>query len=686
MKRKCATSNEEIVKYVNVGSNEEKEEDTTIAPITKLPNELLTSIFDLLENKVLIHTINFVNKHWRNIMLQPCVWRGRTIDVDNVSLETIVPFLKHCDISKLSVRSSQFLNQILPQFSTIVTSLGIGYVVDVRRNNVEQLAFPELQCLIFHSRSYDTEVLVNWLKAMPKITSLSVTIHSANILDQIMLTTSLRKLALYYLLSEEEVIRIFKQLTLLDDVQLEFNNTVTSSVWNKIFEIEGLSDRLKSLDIRQIISSPQVSNLSSNNSFNFTLKNLKCLNIDSRAKSHLNLLYCCSQNSLEQLSIKLPIEFSWETLEERPIHFPKLKRVILINVSYSYALHLLQSCSNTIEYLQITVLPDEYTPVHLNFPNIRSISCIDRSAAFCTQLFANIAGYSVRKFSLNVETLTNPEIILLKNIISKLVNVTDLNVPHGLLENGLDTILSCRFLVTFGASGSGVVTNNWLKRMLNCCIYLDTINIDVKAIISTKLDLTDLQTHQFLRDLTIDYSSVHGKFDLLLKNLPNLNCLSCFTPLDGYSHIIENLNRYPVPHLRIILTRSDSIVFDRCQFLTNSKVQTVFFAIVSNITFSQCLLAALCIGFVTKSFRFLISVRLNKSTFMGQDYNGLLDTDNLDTRREIIASIQNRLIKQVVPTIDGISDEQREILNSLTTENNKLMNDIYQSLVNTFAS
>jgi hypothetical protein len=358
-----------------------------------LPNEILMNIFEYNKNDFLITTIGLLNKQWRNkILMNPLIWESRklefTRDIQSYSIENINNFIRQCHITKFFF---DFNQELIFTLYDVIKELHIGENVPVFE--LENCLFPEVEILTNNS-TLTGGCTASWIGDMTKLTSLNGIVNIYNInLDNgprfnqwlSYIPKTIKQMAISdYIFSEQDTIQLFKQLP-LEDVELIYENHVNSSMWYNIFQIEGVSNRLKRLSVHANISN----NAHNYNhiTFDLNINNLKELVlVGTTVSSHIDLLYC-SQHGLEHLLIH---EKEVLSIDYSRIKLPKLKTLTLIgNLQMNSIVSVLSSCKQTIENLKLEftgVLSDQSSdrftiPESLKLPKLKKIEIIENPSS-----------------------------------------------------------------------------------------------------------------------------------------------------------------------------------------------------------------------------------------------------------------------------------------------------------------
>jgi hypothetical protein len=654
-----------------------------------VPNDIFTSVFEFLEMKELIHCVSLVNKQWRGATMQPSVWRTRELKLSAVIPKPAIQLFKQCDITKFILCNQKEIHQVVSQFSNVVTELTLEYSVTV--DSIEIVPpFPALKK--FHYHSEKSNEMLTWIRQMPNLTLLRTSSGPMDndIFQSILSLKQLKKLKLFYIISEEQTIELFKELPLLESVELKFHdNNMKSSMWNTVFQINGVSDRLKYLTISQNSYKDSDDTL-----YNLRINGLESLQIRGGVRTHMILLHS-SQRILQRLTIKV------NGVDLSQIKLPNLKYLFMSSASFSDILSILTSCNDTLEYLELDyLLSGDYTPVKLTLPRIQTLVLDADEPDFYSDLIANIDGRSMKKLTIICE-VTDSLMDAFQSIAPTMTNLRSVTIPHALFTFilhvsflntlNLTTLMADQDELTFNtfnilvtgtrltsiAVGSNETTaENWLLRLVNNCQRLENLYINIFN--NSLVDFSEMKLHQNLSSVGIEeYSSIQENLKILLKNSPNLKYIGIGNiPLDKYSSILESIDEYPVARIELSIrpTEGYSTPFNQCHYLNNDKVRNVSCGIQqftgAVITFEQYLLAVFCTANECKKFTTLLNSIANKEGFLGDDYNENVTID-------LIGEIQNRLMKKVVPMITGISHEKRNtLLQYATTENNQLMKDI----------
>jgi hypothetical protein len=647
-----------------------------------VPNDIFTSVFEFMDVKELVHCVSLVNEQWRNATMQPSVWRTRTIvlneRVDEIS-ESMIQFFKQCDITKFLLHNHCQVNQLIPQVHNVVTELMFEYGVEMALIDIEIVPlFPVLQKFCYRIEEL---TMFKWMAQMPNLTILRPSFgHMNDINFQIILSLKqLKELRLHYNLSEEQTIEVFKQLPLLENVDIMFKDNINSSMWNTVFQINGVSDRVKRLTIAQIEFEKKV-----NTSYQPQRINLEELNITESVMCHMVLLYCCQQ-SIKRLSIDA-YDISVNNLQ-----FPNLSHLTLSKAKYSDVLYILTSCNNTIESLVLdTLISSEYTPVKLTLPRIHTLELYAVESDFYKDLIGNLDGRSVKKLTITCE-VTSSLINAFQSTASRITNLRAATIPQVLFGfiplSNLDDIYTTggpladldEYTLSKIESGNRLTSismeyldkataDNWLFRLLNCCRKLE--RMDIRTGTASLINISEMRLHENLTMIDIDYSSVRENLKILLKNTPNLKNLSLNNiPLDKYSRVLKSIHKYPVGTIRLYIyihpTEGYSTPFNQCHYLNNEKVKAITLCVSPSsdtvFTLEQYVLTVICGSNEGRQPVCYYNTTVpSTQTFIRDDYDS-------------IGEIQNQLIKKVIPMITGISDEKRNTLLQITTENSQLM-------------
>jgi hypothetical protein len=628
-----------------------------------LSNGMLTTIFQFMQNSSLIHTMGLVNKQWRQAMLQPCIWktrvtRQRTIDEFP---ESFLQFCKQCQITKFTVLTYRHINEIMNKFSKVITELNIMACLDMELVSIDVPVFPEMQKFVCEANIADCRETMDLISGMKKLTSLEIYINNSykREFEQVLYSCkTLKSLKLTaYLFQQNETIELFKQLPLLEEIDIRFDGLVSSSVWNSVFQIKGVSDRMRTMNIFQ---GKSTLNLLQNEPYKLQINNLKQLSISGMVSQHSDLLYC-SQHTLERLSLDKS-----DNIDTTTINLPKLKSLTLYRCDCKVILDILLSCNQTIEQL---VLQDPrnyngYIPVDLTLPKIKYISCDIDTSDFYSSLLEAIEGNNLVKLVFSFDV--GPTLLRsIPTIATKMRMLTSLRI----------------------SSSHAKDTESWFVTILNNCKYMHELSFLLNSRSAT--DLEELQVHRYLEHLEVNYSIVQNNTEIVLKNTPNLNYIYCEkVELSEYSKLLGLLNIYPVSEISITIhpTLGYTLPFKSCHYLNNSTVRNVSLDIldsdseVRRITYEQLLLAIICIASAYSNDKFVFSIHneLDPSVFLGKYYK-----DSMKLNEKTLESIQNKLIPEVVSMIRGITNEQREkLFNSLRNRENQLMANVLESVSN----
>jgi hypothetical protein len=666
------------------------------ATMQNIPIDILTSIFGCLSNKYLVHRVGLVNKQWRNTMLHPFIWRTRTIEIDRF-LDTLpLSFIEECDITKYTLNSKSHLKQVVLQFPETVTRLNLGIFINMNTmTQDEYFDIPVFTAMQEFSAFDASDTCLKLTQHMPNLTSLYTFF---NIIGE-SLIYSLKNLKRIEKvgdpISEANMIEMFQKLPLLEDVSVTVDVSDTSSVWNSVFQIEGVSNRLKKLSIESYDSITDTTSPS-----NIVINNLNTLHILASLDSHTRSILYASQHTLIDLRL-----FTQANDDLSGVKLPKLKHLCIDGQLPINMLSLLASCQNTLKDLSLELNDEqEYMneiETNLNFSQLNSLIIRGQPSNFYTTLLENIDGG--RLVTLQISAYIVPIIEdMFPAIASKLTNLRHITAPFklvnlmpkyllhnitllnftafGLLdEDTLNLLLSFPKLATLDINpidGCMITADNWLVRLLNNCKNLKQLVLN--AITESKVDFTELELHSRLTKLDINYSSVRQHWNLLLKNTPKLRKLKCSRiPLDDLSNLLEVINKYSVASVELsVVTPSEySNTFNNCYYLDNPSIKNVILSIQAPIEFDTCfisyeqlLLLVLCIG----------SEQNRMSTAYIYDHLNYPEFGNDVTTIEYgnVASVQNKLTLQVIPMIQSISEQKREtLMNTMNTETSTVMSN-----------
>jgi hypothetical protein len=541
---------------------------------TNIPDDIFTCIFEFLEAKDLLN-VSLMNNQWYNTTMGPVVWSTRTLilkqyGVDNIP-DSMIQFFKQCNITKFQVYCAGHINQLIQQFSTVVTELDFVFNDRYRENPVKIIpAFPALQK--FHSQ-LQLSNLSDWIRQMPNLTSLNC-FHVYNVkLDQIKLS--------------------------------------------------------------------------------------------------------------------------------------KLKYLELDHARCSDILSILSSCNDTLEHLILSNLdPDNYLPVKLTLPKIETLhfNANEETAfpEFYSVLIANIDGSSVKSLSILCE-VTGSRRKVFERVVSGMTNLEFARIPPTIfsfiptirhvyslvLLESIDTDLNEHAMniletgdrlqyISLNADTS--TAENWLFRLVNTCQKLQQLYMYIKT--TSYVNFSGMKMHECLSQVHIDYSSVREYLNAFLMNLPNLKYIDLKdVPLDEYSSVLEIIDEYRVGFgVLIHPTDGYSTPFNQCHYILNND-QVGACGIVESqlngiqITLEQFLLAMLCTANERLEYYSLhLEITENIDAVLGVNQED-------DITDDFIAQLLNRLLNKVVPMITGISENKRNELLQLTTENNKVMQLIQQQIM-----
>jgi hypothetical protein len=616
---------------------------------------VLSVVFEFMEAKYLVHTIGLVNKKWYNTMLQPHVWRTRYIEYmdDFEPTVSFIQFIRQCHVTRSRINNTRDINQIMTENSAI-TELELRYSIDVDDVDFTPMVFSEIDTFTYCVNGIDD---LKWIEHMSKLSTLTIELlDDFDPFDQIFSKKFLKKLSLrQYTCNSEQVIEIFKQLPLLEDINLMLDESITSSLWYSVFRIDGVSDRLKSIAIEQNSPDSELDN----ESYKLVINNLKKLTIFGEFKPHSDLLHY-SQHTLNELIIK---SNEVELLEPA---LPCIKNLWLNGVQDTDVAPILFSCHNTIQYLELgSLLEYNNAPLVLHLPKINTITFTE-DRLFYENLLQNMQAPKLR--SLNITcTLFN---VLAENCLSHITSLY-INEDFPIDTSTLDKLLKYKSLSTINSSQSTSVNTaeNWLMRMLNRCIYLEQVDITSRT--SSIVDMTGLNFHQYLSRLVVHHSSIKNNIELLLKNVTMLTHFDCREiPLSEYSSILEAVDKYPIQDIQLSIFENSGSVFNQCHYLSNPNIKSIVLEIVSvdgesevSITFKQYLLAALCTISECTESNLLINTILNAQIF----FDNTISKDMIN--RETILPILQELIVEVIPFINGINEEKKESLkNTMKSE------------------
>jgi hypothetical protein len=662
-----------------------EDEEMMQSTIAILPNELFTSIFTFLSDSCLIHSIGLVNHQWRIIMKQSCVWRWRRISFDSdvkILPPCCIEFIKQCDITKFNIGGAN-LNQIVNEFHRVVTEMNLSFQEVKFDANID---FPELQCLSGLSSWDDqNDSIIHQLKNIPKLSSLEIYGVNFN-LGHIYSISKLKILHLSpYEHTETEAIEIFKQLVFLEDVKLAFSSNVTSTMWNSIFQIDGVSDRLKSIWIVQYegdLSKKQYP------SYNLKINNLTSLTISGVCNPHADLLYN-SQKTLEYLVLYLHPRTSLFNITN--VKLPYLKTLALNCVKCDEFVSLLSTCHSTLLSLSLSSLnsSDYIIPSDLNLSKLKRITFREiKESGIYGSLLKHLDGKNIRDMTLLHNQKVSPS--LEREIIpmfSRTVNLNQLLISHslfdllstfnfeslyslsingGLNDHTIDLLNGCTNLNSIRVIGN-VSSTNTIVRILNICEYLESIIIVSKHI--STVDFSVLKLHNNITRINVHYSSIQNSFETLLKYTLNLHVFKCTgLPIESYSNFLEAVDRYPVNTLVLTVQISHSGLnsFSHCHYLNNVKVRSV----AMNMCVEECahfvlpfryyLLAALC-----------ISECSNCKLSIGSVYDKNTIECNIP-----VSNLKKEII-DVIELIRGTNEQKKEyLLNTLCHEQSSLMKQI----------
>jgi hypothetical protein len=535
-----------------------------------LPNEILNEIIEYLHYNTLIHSIGLVNKQWRQCMMKSFVWKTRIVTLRGDCKETItqecIQFLKQCHITKFSFKKNYPMQLLLKELADIVTYFSFEDTIlcDVTSVYNYKPDFPELLEVKF--TDHDTSnVISRWISAMPILTSLSV----GHLFAEVLFSKTLKHLSIRQTISQSQLITIFNQLPLLESVILNFDAYVRSSIWVSIFNITGVSDRLTSLNLQQMFITEYLSNQPP---YSYTINSLKKLQLYG-VQDHIDLLYN-SQNTLELLSLS-SLRSDISSINS----LPNLRTLNIHKSSWSKILSILYYCHMTLEHLILMdIVKDEYSPVNLHFPNIKSIIFRLHTLELVPILMKNISGKYLHKLVIETRDVTNSSVIEFTEITPKLTEIRELRISEiifscftesslenirtldllsenydlDLNEKTLSLILSCKNLSQFNAHAiyHTVSATNWLDRLLKSCMYLEKIIMEGKQSGEVNFTLTD--SYPFMVQLEIHFSSIQQYWKQVLQSLPNLKVLSCDSvPIDQYQHVREYLDNSHIPKVSV---------------------------------------------------------------------------------------------------------------------------------------
>jgi hypothetical protein len=663
--------------------------------IDDVPSEILISIFEFLDVKLLVHTMGLVNKQWRSAVANPCVWKNRFIPKLNETIveSDVTPFVqcfKEWGIRNFSICDNSQINLWIPLLSEFVTKLNV-YSSEVSNDiNCGEAEFPELTDFSCYNRAKQIE---GWITMMPNLTALKYNWSVTTVLSKKLL----RKLELLNTITEHETIQLFQELPLLEDVTLKFNlSEITSSMWKSVFDIDGVSNRLTRLNIgttkeRNYVNPSTHLHMTKSN----VLRDL-CISGDEMS-IHSNLLYSCQQT--------LELLYCNGITNTDGIQYSLLRKLTLRNARNSDILSILASCNNTIEQIEFSEpIPDGYTvPEYLSFPNIKVIVINGKDISELSRvILKDIDGKFLRNLSiLNANQLSPVESDFL-NISSRWKNMTSLAIPDSILpyyskstlksitrlsisgsdiefdETLFEIILNCSSLSSFVAKYSIITVNDWIARLLvKRGADMKQISFQGK-LKSGPVVFTDIPICNFLRSFAVDYSSIQQNIEIILKNSPNLLMFHCCNiPLSGYSNFLETVNKYPVKFFRISIDASIDNRLTHCFYLDNLKTSRIWFGVedTTYLTLRDYLLAVICLVSEAEN-RYLLTGTglLNRKSFF-EDYNDELISMSMVKEKQL------EIIGQVVGMIQNISDQKKEaILDALKESNNNLMNVICEKV------
>jgi hypothetical protein len=665
-----------------------------------VPNDIFTSVYEFLDVKELVHCVSLVNKQWRNTTMQTSVWRTRTIllneQVEEIS-ESMIQFFTQCDITKFFLHNYGQVNQLIPQVHNVVTELMFEESVEIDSIDIGIVPmFPVLNKFCYVQEEWTN--IFKWISQMPNLTILRTPFGDIDDINfQIILSLKkLKELRLYYNLSEEQTIELFKQLPLLENVDIMLKDNINSSMWNTVFQIDGVSDRLKHLAVTQGEFEKNV-----NTSYQLQRINIEELKITRSAMSHMVLLYC-GQQSIKRLDIDA-YDVSLNNLK-----LPNLSHLTISNAKYSDVLSILTSCSNTVESIELdSLVRSKYTPLKFTLAKIHTLALNGAGSDFYTDLIGNVNGSSIRVLAITCN-VTNSLVDAFEGIASRITNLRAATIPQVLFrfipqirnldyifitapltdldEHTLNIIKSDRLTsIVMESLVNKATADNWLFRLLNHCQILERMSIRTET--TSFVNISEMRLHKSLTHIDIDYSSIRENLGTLLKNTPNLKNFSLNNiPLDQYSSVLESIDKYPVGtiHLSIHPTTECSTSFNQCHYLDNEKVKEIIVTVSTLsdtiFTFEQYLLVALCSFNKSKQPALYFTTTVNKQIFLGDDYQEY----SIDFESHLLSIIHNKLIKKVVPMITGISDEKRNTLLQITTTNSQLVRDICSLITRTF--
>jgi hypothetical protein len=502
-------------------------------------NEILISIFEWLSNKHLIHEVGLVNKLWRNTMLHPCIWRTRTIDIDRFLDPlplSLIQFIEECDITKFTLNSHRHLKQIALQFHETVTKLKLSSYMTVHRVTPDELfdvpSFPAMQDFYGYSSRL--------IRQMPNLTSVLTLIYGPKKDESLKTIYSLKNLKkldqVGDYITQQDVMDLFQKLPLLEDVRVLVDKSVTPSVWHSVFQIEGVSNRLKRLSIEDDVDSNP-----GHTSSNIVINNLKRLHIYGILNSHKSILYA-SQHTLTDLSLRTTEDEDFSGLK-----IPNLKYLRIYGQLPKNFIPLLLLCQNKLKDLFLELEDEQEYKMEecLNFPQLTTLTLNEQTSNFYTTLFENMDGKRLMELTISeciVPTIENifPVVasrltnlryfynsfklfkLIPKSILHN-ISLVFITEPVHLNEDALKILLNCSNLTTLAITtddNNEISADNWLVRLLNNCKKLKRLTFT--AVSSSKVDFTEMEHHPCLSHLVVHDSSVQQQRDLLLKNTPKL--------------------------------------------------------------------------------------------------------------------------------------------------------------------
>jgi len=399
---------------------------------------------------------------------------------------------------------------------------------------------PTSEFAMLEDLHFSNKVLVKkWLPLMPNLTSIDGDLGLDDDWKELLL--NLKKLKSFSSygnlpLLEQFVLDLFKRLP-LTQVTFTLSKEITSDLWRKVFQIDGVLDRLEQLTVNQQGDNgpKQVKTDTHVPAF----KRLAKLDIQRCIHHHSVLLYA-AQSCLKDLTLDLSnVEFDFSKLQ-----FSNLEKLHLTEPDMQNLAYILSGCHATLKEANITMgkKNDHKVSLSQDFPKLVKLE-LDRSPVIMLSLFlkgnggANIV--ELRLSDMTLEDLDDSEMkdmtLLFRNMnklkkfagpldilpmfpTENLPNLVSIRSPfstsypkYELNEELLAIFMACPQLEIIDSQYiKSITAENWFTRLLTACPALTSLALS-HAELKASMDLSTLKPH-FLEELILHVSNFGAEY------------------------------------------------------------------------------------------------------------------------------------------------------------------------------